>query len=176
MNGPRILMTDASGMEVGAEHADFCVLYLLRREVERGTVGDLVDRLMMLSDSADYSRRFAGKVALVVDGYNDDPRELYEIPEVCALIRAVDQQWSYWGHFFSVEVGALQLVFALLVDSDPVRDGKRVGSMPRSQAKFERMFLRLLAGGEMLTACHGFDPAIWALRAAELRMLAGMRD
>ena len=49
------------------------------------------------------------------EGWDDDPRELYEIPEVRKYFFELNNQWSYWFHFcekFSITLG---LVMSLLV-------------------------------------------------------------
>lgn len=122
------LLTDADGLAAHASKGDAVALLVTRSEIERGTVGDVVDRLMVLSDSRENVVRFAHQVALVVDGYDHDPRELVQIPEVVAFFRAVDAAWPYWLHFMSPEHESLQLALHLLVDLTPVRaSGGEVG-------------------------------------------------
>jgi hypothetical protein len=49
----------------------------------------LLDRLQISPDLAFHSQ---GKVELIISGYDDDPRELYEIPEVRKFIQAADRE------------------------------------------------------------------------------------
>jgi len=46
-----------------------------------------------------------GKLVLSVDGYDNDPRELFEIPEVRRFIQSLHAQWNYW-FFFANEIYA----------------------------------------------------------------------
>lgn len=110
--------------DMGDKHA-FIGLMLTRREIEAGLVGDAVDRLMVLSDSADYTRRFGNSVAVVVQGYDDDPRELHEVPECRRFLRNITAQWPYWFHFAhrgrsDGHLSNLGVVVTLLIDSEPV--------------------------------------------------------
>ena len=40
-------------------------------------------------------------MALVVDGYNNDPRELVDISEVRTLLHGLEASWPHWAHFFT---------------------------------------------------------------------------
>ena len=40
-------------------------------------------------------------MTLVVDDYNNDPRELVDILEVRTLLRRLEAAWPYWAFFFS---------------------------------------------------------------------------
>jgi hypothetical protein len=61
------------------------VLMLSRREVEVGDVLPAVSRLNTLHSTPEAIWNYRGQMALVVDGYNDDPRELVDIAEVRAF-------------------------------------------------------------------------------------------
>ena len=77
------------------------VLMFSRREVEAGDPSASVERLNALFNSRDAIWRYRGQVALAVDGYNDDPRELVDVPEVRAFLVQFNQQWPYWAFFFN---------------------------------------------------------------------------
>lgn len=38
-------------------------------------------------------------VSVSVDGYDNDPRALVDIPEVRAYLKKLIAQWPYWGYF-----------------------------------------------------------------------------
>jgi hypothetical protein len=50
------------------------------------------------------------KVALSVHGYDLDPRELFEIAEVRAFLRQLDQEFPFWFFFLSTKTEALKLL------------------------------------------------------------------
>lgn len=37
--------------------------------------------------------------SLTISGYDDDSRELFEIPEVCRYLRGLDHEWPFWFFF-----------------------------------------------------------------------------
>jgi hypothetical protein len=47
-----------------------------------------------------------GNLAIFIDGYNDDHRNLYEIPEVRTFIQTIDAAWPYIGYFGTTLDGA----------------------------------------------------------------------
>lgn len=115
-----ILLGDGDSIDAGiAAGANLILMATSRETIEAGRIGDFVDRLMSLSDRPDYVRRFPQKVALTISGYDDDPRELAQIPEVKAFFRQVAAAWPYAFHYFSIEFETLRLYVSLLVDLVP---------------------------------------------------------
>jgi hypothetical protein len=96
---------------------DLAICSFSRLEVEAARVGGAVDRLMELSDDDAVARHLEGRLALVFDGYDDDPRELYEIPEVVQFFRAVTAAWPMWFHFLERRGPSLGVAVRLLVDA-----------------------------------------------------------
>jgi len=80
---------------------DPVILMLFRRQVETCDVAEPLVLLRRLTADRQTEIDFCGRISLVVDGYNDDPRELFEVPEVRAYIKRVDQAWPNWFFFLS---------------------------------------------------------------------------
>ena len=93
MNGPRIHLRPGVTEPV--------VLMFSRWEVESGDALPAVDRLNVLFGNREAIWQYRGQVSLVVNGYNDDTRELVDIPEVRAFLREFDARWPYWAFFFN---------------------------------------------------------------------------
>lgn len=85
-----------------------------RREVEACDALPAVDRLNALFGSREAIWRYRGQVSLAVDGYNDDTRELVDIPEVRALLREFDARWPYWAFFVNQVDDSIALLAACL--------------------------------------------------------------
>lgn len=118
-----IIVSDADGFDRHAGSADLAVVLFTRSEIEAAAVGSAVERLMLFSDVEENVRGYEGRVALMFEGYDADPRSLVEIPECVAFFRAVDRQWSYWLHFLVARPDALNLAFLLLADVRPLSLG-----------------------------------------------------
>lgn len=72
-----------------------------RRQVEQHDVASLLDELKPLLATREDVWLYRGQMSLTVDGYNHDPRELVDIPEVRSLLRAFELVWPYWAYFFN---------------------------------------------------------------------------
>lgn len=80
-----------------------------REDVESGSLQELLNTLSSLMSSKEAVLRFLGKVDFRIHGYDNDPRELFEIPEVCQFIRRLDEQFPYWFFFLTTETDAIKL-------------------------------------------------------------------
>jgi hypothetical protein len=49
-------------------------------------------------------------MTLVVDGYNDEQRELIDIPEVRAFLQLFNERWPYWAFFFNQVDDSIKLL------------------------------------------------------------------
>ena len=66
-----------------------------RREVEAADLASVLSRLKVFLATREDAWRYRGQMTLVVDGYNNDPRELVDIPEVRALLRGLEAEWPF---------------------------------------------------------------------------------
>ena len=69
------------------------VLLMSRREVEHADLALLLSRLKYFLATREDAWLYRAQMTLVVDGYNNDPRELVDIPEVRALLRRLEAEW-----------------------------------------------------------------------------------
>ena len=89
---------------------DSIVLVASRDEVERLDLSGCLQVLDSLIESREKAMRFRDQVVFGLDGYNDDPRELFEIPEVRTFIRELDAKWPYWFFFLSKATDTLKMI------------------------------------------------------------------
>ena len=128
------------------------VLMFSRREVESGDPSASVTRLNTLFNTRDAIWRYRGQVALVVDGYNDDLRELVDVQEVRAFLVEFTRQWPYWAFFFNQVDDSIKLLSSCLCASRFIGPGQ-VEIDPEKLRQF------LLAGFAAMNAIfddHGF--------------------
>src|SRR5436190_11509465 len=66
------------------------------------------------------------RVRFAVDGYDDDPREIYTIPEIRDFYAAFHTAWPYWLYFCDLERGAglLEMAYCCLPSFVSVKDDK----------------------------------------------------
>ena len=93
------------------------VLMISRREVEAKDLASVVSRLKVFLATREDAWRYRGQMTLVVDGYNHDPRELVDIPEVRALLRGLEAEWPYWAYFFNQVDDSIKLLLFCVAGS-----------------------------------------------------------
>jgi len=156
-------------LNLRAGEEPLAVLYITRREIEAMNVGSTVDRLMTMSDTRANVLRLKNSLHLAVDGWNSDPRELYEIPEVTRFFRAVANQWNGWLHFVDCEDDTLPLLIRLLTDVRRVSEsGGLVGACFIDPTQAMKCARHLFAGLNALYESYGFGEAAIAARTAEV--------
>lgn len=102
------------------ERSSLVILLVSRESVEACSVGGAVKQLRLLSDDPALVRRFERSVHFLFEGYDHDPREIHQIPEIRCFFSALNAQWRHWGHFLNHDTGALTLAYTLLVDAQPL--------------------------------------------------------
>ena len=93
------------------------ILMISRREVEAGDVASVVSRLKVFLATREDAWLYRGQMALVVDGYNNDPRELVDIPEVRTMLRQFEAAWPYWAFFFNQVDDSIKLLLSCAAGS-----------------------------------------------------------
>lgn len=113
LHGTKVLRTNADGLAAMSMPA-LLVLEVSRTEIESGLYSSALERLLVLTDSQSHALRYQEALFLQVVGYDDDHRELPEIPEVRAFFADLTQTWPHWMWFLSREFGTLHLLVSLL--------------------------------------------------------------
>lgn len=93
------------------------MLLISRREVEQADLPSVLSRLKVFLANREDAWRYRGQMTLVVDGYNHDPRELVDIPEVRSLLRRLEAEWPYWAFFFNQVDGSIKLLLSCVAGS-----------------------------------------------------------
>ena len=93
------------------------VLMISRREVEAADLPSVLSRLKVFLATREDAWRYRGQMTLVVDGYNNDPRELVDIAEVRILLRGLEAQWPYWAYFFNQVDDSIKLLLSCVAGS-----------------------------------------------------------
>lgn len=99
------------------------VLLISRREVEQADLASVLSRLRVFLATREDAWRYRGQMTLVVDGYNHDPRELVDIPEVRTLLRRLEVEWPYWAFFFNQVDDSIKLLLSCVAGSRYLGNG-----------------------------------------------------
>jgi hypothetical protein len=68
-------------------------LLLSRRGVESNDVAPVLSRLNVFRTTREDAKRYKVQMTLVVGGYNNDSRELVDLPEVRASLCRLESSW-----------------------------------------------------------------------------------
>ena len=93
------------------------VLLISRREVEAGDLASVLSRLKVFLATREDAWLYRGQMTLVVDGYNNDPRELVDIPAVRTLLRGLESSWPQWAYFFNQVDDSIKLLLSCVAGS-----------------------------------------------------------
>ena len=116
------------------------ILMFSRRQVETCDIDEPVQFLRRLTADRHTAIEFCGRINLVVDGYNDDPRELFEVPEVRAYLKRLDQEWRYWFFFLSQADESIKLLESCLCETIEVVPGVTSVDMEQLERSLARHF------------------------------------
>ena len=119
------------------------MLVLTRPRIEAGDADEALDLLQELVSDTEVTLSCCGRVSLVIDGYNDDPRELFEVAEVRAFLQALDARWPYWYFFLSQADDSIKLLESCLCDSIEVVPGVNAIDTEQLTASLTRHFAAL---------------------------------
>lgn len=81
--------------------AEPVILMITRRQVEQNDMTSVIDMLKIMTISREDLWLYRQQMALIVSGYETDPRELIDVVEVREFLREFALQWPYWAFFFN---------------------------------------------------------------------------
>jgi len=130
--------------------AEPVILMFSRRQVETCDIDEPLELLRSLTADRRTAIEFCGRISLVVDGYNDDPRELFEVPEVRAYIKRLDLAWPYWFFFLSQADESIKLLESCLCETIEVVPGVTSIDLDQLDRSLARHFGAMYRLGEEL--------------------------
>ena len=101
------------------------VIVVARDEVEGRVAPTSTDSLKSCLSSPARVRSFFEKVDIAFHGYDDDKRELFEIPEVRNFVSRLDDQFPFWLFFLTKEGLGLQCIMLCLMPPYLTEEAKR---------------------------------------------------
>lgn len=72
-----------------------------RSAVEQRDVAPVLGQLRLLGATREDCWLYRGQLSIAFDGYEADPRELIEVPEVRSFVATVHAAWPYWAFFLN---------------------------------------------------------------------------
>jgi len=88
---------------------DFLSIGISREEIEEGDISGPLSVLKQLLNK-EAAVKFFERVDIAVQGYDDDQRELFEIPAVREFINKLDAEFPFWFYFLTKRGHGLQFI------------------------------------------------------------------
>lgn len=127
--------------------SDFVFYSVARDDIETGNTDHIEDFLQRISLNESLCRKFQGKVEVGISGYDEDSRELFEVPEVVRWYEAADPIFKYWFFFANTlpPASGLASYWACVCRGKRAAEKARSQGMVRVELDKERLlkFLRL---------------------------------
>ena len=94
-----------------------------REEVASIDTSSTVNTLSRVLVDRETVQRFRGRIEISFDGFDDDAREVYEIPEVRRFCVDLDKLFPYWFYFLSTDNETLKMIAFCLVPVTKIAPG-----------------------------------------------------
>ena len=91
-----------------------------------------------------------GRITLIFEGFDDDPRDVWNIPEIRRYIKKLDEQFPYWFYFADLEANTLKVLALCLCRVVKVDNG----STPDPEGLKHFLASRVIA---LNILCNRFD-------------------
>ena len=104
-------------------------------------------------------REMMGTLMFVIEGYDDDPREIHSIPEIRRFYMAFHEAWPYWLYFCNLETEALRMMVLCCL---PPIAAIQMDGRPNVAVNYDRLELLHFIGndfGPMNAPCRKVQPS-----------------
>lgn len=104
---------------------DPVIFVITRQQIEAEDLESSLEFLRSLvpTDNPQRIWSYKGRLSLVISGYDADPQELFETPEVCRYLRSIDEHWPFWLFFLNQVDESIKVVAACLASTVEVAPG-----------------------------------------------------
>ena len=118
---------------------DLVVYQFSRAKVERGDFSHFLgvygpDRL----PTGRRLREMMNSLTFMIEGFDDDPREVHSIPEIRQFYRDFHRAWPYWLYFCSLDSEGLRMMVLCCL---PSISAVRIDRQPHVTVEFDQLEL-----------------------------------
>ena len=82
-----------------SQQSDYIVLQISQEAIQNCDTSEYVTLLHGITDSLQSFEAAFQRYLFLISGYDDDPRELYQIPEVVSFIKDLNSKLPFWLYF-----------------------------------------------------------------------------
>ncbi|UPZ35538.1 chlororespiratory reduction 6 domain-containing protein [Sphingobacterium sp. PCS056] len=84
------------------EHDKYALINLVISKMEIDSL-DFNDVLNTLTEMHETPKKYFNKLVLTIHGYDNDNREVYEIPEIRNFLQFLDRSFPYWFYYLNTD-------------------------------------------------------------------------
>jgi len=84
-----------------SQQSDYTVLQIPQEAIQNCDTSEYVTLLHGATDSLQSFEAAFQRYVFLISGYDDDPRELYQIPEVVSYIKDLNSKLPFWLYFIN---------------------------------------------------------------------------
>lgn len=103
-------------------------IVIAREDIEAGNIGRVLEIFSRFLATSKLMIKNRELLDFSVDGYNDDPRELYEIPQIRKWFEDLNEHFPYWFYFLSKRAKSLRLLATCLCSFEKASQGISLNS------------------------------------------------
>lgn len=97
--------------------------WIPRADIDRQDPSEVLAYLDDLISSREVAVGLSERIEFTVSGYDDDPRELWEVPEVVSFLKLLDREWPYWMLFQHPKMKWIKLLAVCLSSPEKIGPG-----------------------------------------------------
>lgn len=157
-------------MKLSTVTAPSLTLMISREEIERRNMSSALAPLTILLQSSASVRKACEQVEIEFEGYEEDSREVFEIEDVRAFVRRLDEKFPFWLYFLDKRTTGLQAITMCFMPTNlPARDRREAYPTQLNRLLSKRWFPAL----NHVCAYAGFDEAgVDAITSRAMQYLA----
>ena len=103
---------------------DHLSLVISKQDVLQMNTQTYVDILNNLITDRYIVNKFRNRVDIAFEGYDTDPREIFEVAEIRKFVRQLDDVWPYWFFFLTKDTSALMALPLCLCNFTKIGPGR----------------------------------------------------
>ena len=88
-----------SSLPDNSQQSDYIVLQISQEAIQNCDTSEYVTLLHGITGSLQSFEAAFQRYVFLISGYDDDPRELYQIPEVVSFIKGLNSKLPFWLYF-----------------------------------------------------------------------------
>jgi hypothetical protein len=110
-------------MKTNLKTADKIILFIPKKIIEANDYSFVLKIFDDVLKDPALIRKFKNQVTIGFDGYDDEPKEVFEINEVRNYIQHLTTKFPYWFYFLSLDDHSLWMTMLILCKFEKVHGG-----------------------------------------------------